>query len=270
MDEKNMITILSFILAGISILISAYLTWSNNKLRKEEQEKALIKKRLDEFYAPFLMLRYESKNLYKIFTKGKPEGFRTLRAVLNNEVFNETEQELLKEILLIGNKCKDLIVQKSGLIDKPELRDDILPRYITHIYILESACKDRIKGDTADYDDFVFPREMDESILQHIVFLKGLLTGRWERMKTKIERDLDFLTFKTLTPIEKIKLNKIKNRSTYYNDRVNACIISLRNKKYSPKEICNILDINTVEVENCLKSWEKGEYLKLFYNYSEF
>jgi hypothetical protein len=81
MDGDNIVTILSFILASISILISAYLTWSNSQLKKEEQKKALIKRRLDEFYAPFMMLRYESKNLYKIFTKGKSEDFRTLRAI---------------------------------------------------------------------------------------------------------------------------------------------------------------------------------------------
>jgi hypothetical protein len=172
--------------------------------------------------------------------------------------------------LNIGNKCKELIVKNSGLIDKSELRDDILPRFITHVYVLESAFNEKIKGNTEDYDDFVFPREMDESVLQHIVFLQGQLTGQWSRIKSKIVTDWDLLIFKTLTPTQKIKLSNIRKHAVNHSDRINANILLLRNKKYTLKEICKILDINTIELKSSLKKWNERDYLSLFSEYDKF
>ncbi|MGD2090586.1 MAG: hypothetical protein PVH61_30720 [Candidatus Aminicenantes bacterium] len=161
------------ILVGLAAIVASYiLNQKMLKLKRNEDRIEMINRKLSEFYGPFQQYRRKSTELYKRFTYGKPNDFRTVTALLKGEKFSGNDEVLLKEIIDIGKKVENLILSKSGLIDDEKLRNDLLPRVGTHILLLRLMYEGVIKGESENeierFKRDVFPREIDDEIEKRI------------------------------------------------------------------------------------------------------
>ena len=168
------------ILVGIAAIIASYFYNKKMlKLKKNEDTIKIINQKLSEFYGPLQQYRKKSAQLYEKFTYGKPEGFRTVLALLEGKEFSGNDKYLLDEIIKIGEKIEELILSKSGLIDDDKLRNDLVPRLGAHIILLRLMYQGVIKGeDEKEVERFkrdVFPREIDNEIERRIKELQALL-----------------------------------------------------------------------------------------------
>jgi hypothetical protein len=166
------------LIAVITIWLSHRQFRKTLKSRVVEDERKEIYKKLNDFYGPLLQLRKKSEKLYRLFSKrlGKEgENFRTLNHLLEGKEMTENEKVLLEEIIKIGEKCEDLIHQKSGLIDDRELRNNILPRLTTHLLIIRIAFEGKLKNHTDEFNDLAFPREVDDLLEEKIQHLQKRL-----------------------------------------------------------------------------------------------
>ena len=73
---------------------------------------------------------------------------------------------MLKEIIRIGKRTEQLIHDKAGLIDYPNLRDEILPKLTTHYRLISLALEKKLVGNAEEYRQFNFPREVDSLVKQ--------------------------------------------------------------------------------------------------------
>ena len=123
------------VVLGILTVLMHYRTHREQIIEKRKEEKRReIHEKLNEFYGPFQQYLNVSKEFYKIFKKGKPSEFTVLTYLLNPEqtyrledgekkiVLNEGDKHLLEQIFHFGQVMEDLIVEKAGLVDDPELR----------------------------------------------------------------------------------------------------------------------------------------------------
>jgi len=118
---------------------------------------------LDEFYGPFYQLRKKSNLIYEKFREkyNSDPDFSTLTYLLDGKKFSANEEELLKEIIKIGEECEKLIHSKAGLIDDQNLRTNVIPRASTHFLILRLAHNGNLVGDVIKFKSHVFPKELD-------------------------------------------------------------------------------------------------------------
>jgi hypothetical protein len=79
---------------------------------------------------------------------------------------------------LINRAIHGLIQEKSGLIDDPQLRLEILPRATTHFLLIRLANKVDLNGNSDDFKDLTYPRE---------------LVSKLEVRKAQLEVDLENL-----------------------------------------------------------------------------
>jgi hypothetical protein len=86
----------------------------------------------------------------------------------------------MEQILAVGEKIENLIVEKAGFVDDDELRFNYVPNpeatkvklagnglleiAIVHLQIIRLAYRGTIKGDIEKLKDYVFPRELPEKI----------------------------------------------------------------------------------------------------------
>jgi hypothetical protein len=169
------IQILGPILIGLlGVGIALYTSIVTQRNKKNDDERSEINKKLYEFYAPFEQLRGKSNRLYNLFFETKDKNFRTLTAILKGEVFSDNDKQLLEDIINIDKQLEKMIIEKSGLIDKPDLRD-LLVKAATHFHIISAAYDGKINGESDRFLEYVFPRELDEKISTEISFLKAKL-----------------------------------------------------------------------------------------------
>ena len=147
-------------------MVVSYLQYTGSlNAKKEEEERADIHKRLNEFYGPLLQLRKKSNLLYQKFSedyrKSDP-NFSTLIYLLDGKTFEPNELVLLTEIIRIGKKCENLIHDKAGLIDDSNLRTEIIPRATTHFLVLRLAYQKALKGEIDKFRNLTFPKELDD------------------------------------------------------------------------------------------------------------
>ncbi|MDD3013455.1 MAG: hypothetical protein PHC34_07100 [Candidatus Gastranaerophilales bacterium] len=162
-------------IVGLTGLFIGYLY--NKKLLKSkntDERRKEIYKQLNEFYGPFQQLINKSKHLYQIMIEDKPDNFRTLIALLENYNFSENDKKLIEEIISIGKRTEELILTKSGLIEDNELRE-LLGKATTHFDIINKSYNKIITGDMDKFKDYVFPRNLDEKIIDNIKKLKDEL-----------------------------------------------------------------------------------------------
>lgn len=157
-------SILSALAAIIALVVSYRNTINTLNAKKQEDDKKEIQKRLDEFYGPFYQLRMKSNLLYQKFRENynSDPDFSTLTYILDEKKFTKNEEELLKEIIKIGEECEKLIHAKAGLIDDFNLRTNVIPRASTHFLILRLAHAGSLKGDVQKFRSHVFPKELDQ------------------------------------------------------------------------------------------------------------
>ncbi|PNW27809.1 hypothetical protein [Formosa algae] len=189
----------SWVAFGGTMIVAALTLWNNYNIRedsKKEQKRLRLvetklkhQQKLSEFYIPLRHYLENSKTLFKIFMKDKPERFRTLTYLLNpsqkygdeniNVLLNENDKSILAKVFEIGEKIEDLIYNKSYLIgddnefvkaysprekykDLPYEKDmTILSLLISHIVVIRLAYDGKLIGSTAKFEGFVFPNEIN-------------------------------------------------------------------------------------------------------------
>lgn len=172
----QIISTIGVLIIGLSGIIST--VWINRKLivqKNREDEKKEIYKKLNEFYGPLILLRKKSQILYEIYSTNKRDNRTTLEVLLANELVEVNDKILLGEIVSIGQLCEDLILNKSGLVDDKYLRLELLPKAISHFYILREAFNHRIIQDFGRFGKYSFPFELDSCLENGIEELKRRL-----------------------------------------------------------------------------------------------
>lgn len=155
------------IISAIALAVTYFITIKTLNSQKKAEERALINKKLNDFYGPLLQLRMKSKNLYLKFNKKfkeKDENFSTLKYLLNGKKFSGNDLILLEQIVDIGKQCENLIHTNAGLIDDSTLRLDLIPKATTHFLLLRLAFEGKLVGDVENYDDLTFPKELDNNL----------------------------------------------------------------------------------------------------------
>lgn len=164
-------TIVGILAVIFSYLMNRRLIKANEKLKNSEIEKEYkqkiqyfdrseVYKRLNDFYAPLQLLRRTSAELHKIFKDGKE--FRTLPTLIGGTKFDKNDKAILEEIIRIGDDCKKIIIENSGLIDNQELRDIHLPKLLTHYILIKKAFSGDISDQIKRFDGYEFPNEIDK------------------------------------------------------------------------------------------------------------
>lgn len=130
--------------------------------RKDLEVRQIIQKKLDEFYGPLIQQRMKSAKLYEKFSKKyqeKDKSFSTLIYLLNKHVFEGNDKVLLEQIIKLGEDSERLIQEKSGLIDDLDLRLEIT-RATTHFLLINLAYKRELSGDTVEFEDLTYPKDL--------------------------------------------------------------------------------------------------------------
>ena len=178
-SAKELVTSIGSMTGVLAVIVSAATIWVNRKMslrsltQKANEEKARnLQERLDKFYGPLIQFRNQSRLLYKAF-KGRqpdPANFRTLTALLSGKNFDNNDKVLLDEIIKIGKDTETLIKQSSGLVD--EDLQEILGKATTHYLVLRLAYEKLLQGDVDQFQEYVFPNELDHAIKQKIESIK--------------------------------------------------------------------------------------------------
>lgn len=174
-DYIQFIANLGIIIVGLAAVIFSYFQFKKSlEAEKRREKREEIRKKLDEFYGPFLQLRKKSDILYDRFQsnfRANDKDFSTLRYLMNGHKFEGNDKKLLEEIIIIGKKCEELIHSKAGLIDDSNLRNKVLPRLTTHFLILRLAFEEKLENQALRFDDLTFPKEIDGLIEKRFVEL---------------------------------------------------------------------------------------------------
>ncbi|MFC1976364.1 hypothetical protein ACFLXQ_08185 [Chloroflexota bacterium] len=144
------------------------------KLKQREDERKEIYKKLNDFYGPVQQYLRKSEVLYKRFASTRPDGFRTLVALLEGEKFEGNDAVLLEQIIEIIVEVEKLILTQGGLIDDREIRD-LFAKAGTHFRILQLAYHGKLKGDVERFEGYVYPRELNQVIEDEIQKRKARL-----------------------------------------------------------------------------------------------
>ncbi len=181
-DWIGLITSLGSIVVGaVAVLISFIVSRQSFKEKKLEEQRLQLNKKLNEFYGPLYQLRKKSNILYKKFRQKFEEtdpDFSTLRYLLNGYKFEGNDKVLLEEIINIGKQSEELIQANAGLIDLPELRNELIPKATTHFLIIRLAYLEKLVGEEEKYRDSTFPKKLDDVL---------------EKRKTDLENELNKL-----------------------------------------------------------------------------
>jgi hypothetical protein len=149
--------------------------------QKDIETRQSIQKKLNELYGPLIQQRIKSSKLYEKFSakyRAHDENFSTLIFLLNNNHFEDNDKILLEQIIQLGEDSERLIQEKSGLIDDPDLRLEILPRATTHFLLIRLAYKGDLRGKSDEFKDLTYPRE---------------LVSKLEARKAQLEEELEHL-----------------------------------------------------------------------------
>ena len=194
------------IVAGISIYNNIKISKENRRLIERTdliEKRKVVEKKLNEFYIPLRHYLTQSKTLFKIFTKDKPQEFRTLTFLLNPQceygkenmivVLNQNDKALLKTIIDIGSKVETLIHEKIYLIgNDQEFINNYVPSdgykhipydkdltlinlLISHLVTIRMAFNSEITGQVEKFEGFVFPNEINPKINSKIEELEKIL-----------------------------------------------------------------------------------------------
>ncbi len=205
-DPKVWAPWLAFIGALIVCCINA---WQSYLIRKQNRNahkrqgfletKLFYEKKLNQFYIPLRHYLENSKTLFKLFTKNKPNGFKTLTHLLephhkfDNSIveLNYSDRSIFEKILEIGEKMENLIYEKGFLAgDDEEFVGKYVPRekysklpyeedmtilslLVTHIIVIRLAYQNKL-GDAGVkyYEAFVFPNEVNVRVEEKIKELR--------------------------------------------------------------------------------------------------
>ncbi|MEZ5952176.1 MAG: hypothetical protein R3C12_23900 [Planctomycetaceae bacterium] len=143
-----------------------------------------------------------------MFRSNKPDDFRTLTFLLDpNQTYQvdgksvtvemtQGDRQLLAEILDIASKIESLVLDKAGLVENSKLMTGYTPNaavtdvnpdafkemgllavLLTHFRVLRLAADGKLSGELQRYKDYVYPRELDSTVLSHIEALRSQLAS---------------------------------------------------------------------------------------------
>lgn len=174
MDEElgKVITSIITVCGGLfgTILVAALSAWYNGRTLKQLRlgdEKKEIFKKLNEFYGPYQQKLETSRQLYDKLKEGKPADFRTLTFLLDGNKFSGNDKAIYEEIRKITDELEELRMEKGGLVDELDLQK-LLAKAGAHYRIISMAYDDKLKGETKRFEDYVYPRELNNSISDKI------------------------------------------------------------------------------------------------------
>ncbi|MES2554985.1 MAG: hypothetical protein V4604_02490 [Bacteroidota bacterium] len=195
--------VIASIITFIGTIVVAIISIHNNRktsrdnLRLVErtdliEKRNSLEKKLTEFYIPFRHYLEQSKTMFKIFLKDKPDGFRTLTYLLDREkeygekkekvILSDNDNALLKTIIDVGRKIEDLINEKGYLIgDDVEFVDiykpgegyqhieydndlTLISLLVSHLITIRMAFQKEISGQVQKFEGFVFPNEINPKV----------------------------------------------------------------------------------------------------------
>ncbi len=198
MDSKIWASVITSGVVFVTLIYNMYRNHQQFKRAKEDSKykayyeqvkdrRDKIQMKIDEFYSPLKNYLAQSKINYLMLVGNKPEGFRTLEYLLDNDKeFNgekvswtNNDDILLDKILSYGKLMEDLILNKMGLIDDPEICKEYLPSpgfddieypedmsildiAVAHFSFIRDARKD-LGGDQR-FEKYVYPRELSRKI----------------------------------------------------------------------------------------------------------
>lgn len=174
---KSLIPLVSA-LAGIIIggFINNRITIKTLRAKANEPEIQEIRDSIRSFYQPILLLLRKNKKLYDMFSYGKPEGFRTLVALLEGQTFTGNDANLLSEIIKIDKEINEIITTEKGKIKSKEI-SETLSKASVHFDVIEMAYWKNIVGEHDRFKNYVFPRELEDLIVKEIDSLMTKLEG---------------------------------------------------------------------------------------------
>jgi len=193
-----------------TLIVSGITIWQNIQIRRDKRQeekrkrilerKISLERKLNEFYLPLRHHLENSKTLFKIFIKDKPNGFRTLTYLLDKKqlydgktvTLNSSDKAIFEKILEIGEKIENLTYAKSYLAgtdpefvsnykprDKyaqiPYIKDmTILSLLVSHVVVIRLAYNGKLKGGNPEtYKTFVFPNEVNIRVQEKIQELRN-------------------------------------------------------------------------------------------------
>ena len=183
---------------------------------QNQNERNQISKYLNEFFAPLVELRSESKVLYQFFAKkeknqcnseGEPR-FRTLRHLSQGKIFSPGDQALLSEIIDISKKTLMLIETKGYNLGSSAL-SDLLGTLGAHIRILNQAAEGKLKGMDRILEPLCFPKEVDGAIYSEILRLQDMYKCLLGNRKQKV-CEKPYIGSKNLDAINHYNKNAMK------------------------------------------------------------
>jgi hypothetical protein len=185
--------------AGISIRNNKKTSRDNRRLIERShliEKRNSLEKKLTEFYIPLRHHLEQSKTMFKMFLKDKPEGFRTLTYLLNPQqeygeqkekvLLDKNDNALLQKIIDVGVKIEDLINEKGFLIGSDtEFVDKYMPGegyqhifyendltlislLVSHLLTIRMAFNGDITGQVQKFESFVFPNEINSRVNKKI------------------------------------------------------------------------------------------------------
>jgi len=95
--------------------------------------------------------------------------------LLGGKKFAPHDDEILIEILRIGQKQLELIETQSGVVDKPELQD-LLGKLCAHVRLLQLAYDGKLTGPPSRFKDIVFPLAIDGAVESAVLRLQDRMT----------------------------------------------------------------------------------------------
>jgi hypothetical protein len=198
--NASIITFIATLIVAAFSIHQNYLTRRDNKKNISRvdliEKKLVIENKLNEFYIPLRHHLENSKTLFKILKKGKPDKFRTLTYLLDREQkygegkvkveLSKNDKSLIKAIIRIGKKIEKLVYEKSYLIgDDIEFVKEYVPRkkyedifhekemtllslLTSHLVTIRMAYKGDLSGQKEKFEGFVFPNEINIRVNEKI------------------------------------------------------------------------------------------------------
>ena len=167
MSPQTIFSIVPALVSVVTITLSYLYNRRVISQKNSEDEKKEIYKKLNEFFGPFLALRKKNKMLYDLFAlkfKANNPEFRTLTHLLNGNVLEGNEKVLFDEIILNTEFLEKILLEKAGLVDSEELRDNYFPKFLAHCNIIKLAYRKQLVGENERFKENTFPKGIDECI----------------------------------------------------------------------------------------------------------
>lgn len=161
---SGLITACAGLFGTLIVAILSYI-YNQKTLRhlRHEDEKKEIQRQLNEFYGPYQQRLETSRQLYEKLEIGKPDNFRTLTFFLEGNKFTGNDQYLYEEIGKLTTELEELRMEHGGLVDEPDLQQ-LLAKAGAHYRIISLAHDGKLQGDVERFEDYVYPRELNDRL----------------------------------------------------------------------------------------------------------